>query len=126
MGIKKNIFEIFSVKNLINTLINFIETKVEIYKIQFKEEAAKAISALILLVIFSMLGLLFVLFLSLFASEVINTLLDSNYIGYIIIAAFYLLCIYIIYLLRRKIKAAVIEFIFTDDLEETDSVVVNE
>lgn len=126
MGLKKNILEIFGVNKLVNTLVNFIETKIEIYKIQFKEEAAKAISALILMVLFAMIGLLFILFLSLFVSQLINSLLDSQYIGFIIISIFYLLCGYIVYLMRRKIREAVTDYIFTEEQEDNLSSIENE
>lgn len=126
MRLKNNLLELFGVKNLVNTLINYIETKIEIYKIQFKEEAAKAISALILMVLFSMLGLLFILFLSLFVSQLINSLFDSQYIGYIIISIFYLLCGYIVYLMRRKIREAVTDYIFMEEHEENLPSIENE
>ena len=120
MGEKKQILDIFNVKNLVNTLINFIETKIEIYKIQFKEEAAKAISAFVVLVLFAIFGLLFVLFLSIFISELINDLTGLTYVGYVIVAAFYLICIFIIYLVRKKILSAVMGFIFNDDEENIE------
>jgi len=58
----KNFLDIFRVKNIVNALIGFIETKVELYKIQFKEEIAKALSTLALVFVFSMVGMLFILF----------------------------------------------------------------
>jgi uncharacterized membrane protein YqjE len=105
-------------KNLINTLINFIETKVEIYKIQFKEEAAKALTIIILIILFGMVGLLFILFLSFFVVEIINNLLGGNYYGYLIIAVFYVILGVIAYLARGKIREEITNAIFSEDEEK--------
>jgi uncharacterized membrane protein YqjE len=104
-------------KNLVNTLINFIETKVEIYKLQFKEEAAKAFTVIILLILLSMMGLLFVLFISLFAVEIINEFLEHSYYGYLIVAVFYILLGIFIYSLRHRIREKVTDSIFSEEDE---------
>lgn len=105
-------------KNLVNTLINFIETKVEIYKIQFKEEAAKALTAIILILLFGLVGLLFILFLSLFVVEIINNRLGKDYYGYLIVAGFYIILGVITYLLRGKIREEITDAMFSDKEEK--------
>jgi uncharacterized membrane protein YqjE len=62
------------IKSIVNTLISFIETKLEIYKIQLKEEAAKFFTLIVLIIVFGLIGLLFILFLSFFIAEIINAL----------------------------------------------------
>jgi len=105
-------------KNLVNTLINFIETKIEIYKLQFKEEAAKAFTVIILIILLSMMGLLFVLFLSLFFVEFLNDLLGHPYYGYLIIAVLYIIMGIITYSLRKKIYSRVANVFFSEEEEK--------
>ncbi len=119
MSENKKFLDIFRLKNMINALIGFIETKVEIYKIQFKEEIAKALSVLVLLTIFSMVGTLFILFISHFFSQLLNDVMGSNYIGYLIVSGLYLVIGMIIYLLRKKIADSIIDMMFED--EETEN-----
>lgn len=107
-------------KNLVNTLINFIETKVEIYKIQFKEEAAKAFTVIILVILFGLIGLLFILFLSLFVVEIINSLLGNKYLGYLFVAIFYIIMGVITYLVRGKILAEITSSVFSDEDENQE------
>ena len=90
----KKFLDIFRIKSIVNALIGFIETKVELYKIQFKEEIAKALSILALVIIFSMVGMLFVLFLSHFISRLLNDLFESQYLGFLIIGFGILSCRY--------------------------------
>jgi uncharacterized membrane protein YqjE len=105
-------------KNLVNTLINFIETKVEIYKIQFKEEAAKALTVIILILLFGLVGLLFILFLSFFVVQIINNLMGANYYGYLFVAIFYVIMGVVTYLVRGKIRKEIINSIFSDEEEK--------
>ena len=107
-------------KNIINALIGYIETKVELYKIQFKEEIAKALSVLVMVIIFSMTGLLFVFFLSHFVAQIINNFVNSYYIGYLVVTFLYLIAGVIIYFMRNKIKDWVIDMMFPEEEPEKD------
>jgi len=111
----KKFLDIFRVKNIVNALIGFIETKVELYKIQFKEEIAKALSILVLVIIFSMVGMLFILFLSHFISRLLNDLFDSQYIGFLIVTGFYLVSIIVAYLLRARIADSITNMMFPEE-----------
>jgi len=116
----KKFLDIFRVKNIVNALIGFIETKVELYKIQFKEEIAKALSVLVLVIIFSMVGVLFILFLSHYLSTLLNNVFDSDHLGYLIVSGFYLILGIIIYQMRKKISDSIVDMMFNKDEEETD------
>ncbi len=105
------------IKKIVNTLIDFVETKLEIYKIQLKEEAAKAFTFIILIFILSMILLLFALFLSLFVGGILNKMLNSSYYGYLIISGFYLIAGILIYLFRKKIRDGIADSMYFDDEE---------
>jgi len=116
----KKFLDIFRIKNIVNALIGFIETKVELYKIQFKEEIAKALSILVLVIIFSMVGMLFILFLSHFISRLLNDLFDSQYLGFLIVTGFYLLSGIVVYLLRVRIADSITNMMFQEEDTEKD------
>lgn len=99
-------------KKLISTLIEYIETKVEIYKIQVREEAVKAFTAIILVIVFLMIALLFILFLSLFIAEIINQLLSNRYYGYLIVSGIYIIIGVIVYVSRKKIYNAISDLVY--------------
>lgn len=105
------------IKSIVNTLISFIETKLEIYKIQLKEEAAKFFTLVVLIIIFGLIGLLFVLFLSLFIAEIINTLLAHSFYGYLVVTGFYVVLGIITYYLRGKIRQGITNAIVSDEIE---------
>ena len=120
MSENKRLLDIFRVKNIINALIGYIETKVELYKIQFKEEIAKALSILVLVIIFSMIGLLFVFFLSHFIAQIINNYVNSYYVGYLVVTFIYMIAGVIIYFTRNKIKDSVIDMMFPEEESENN------
>jgi uncharacterized membrane protein YqjE len=116
----KKFTDIFRVKNIINALIGFIETKVELYKIQFKEEIAKALSSLILVLMMSMAGLLFLLFLSLFLSILLNEILGSHYLGYLLLTLVYLVIGILLFLKRKNISEFMTNMIFSEEEPENE------
>lgn len=120
MSENKKFLDIFRIKNIVNALIGFIETKVELYKIQFKEEIAKALSILVLVIIFSMVGMLFILFLSHFISRLLNDLFDSQYIGFLIVTGFYLVSGIVVYLFRVRIADSITNMMFQEEDTEKD------
>lgn len=117
---KKRLTDIFKVKNLFDSLMGYIDTKVELYKIQFKEEAAKALVIAVFAIIFSMIGLLLILFLSLFISEALNSLFDSRYLGYLVICLFYVLLAFLVYLFRDRISDEIRNKLFEDNDNDLD------
>ena len=121
MEVKKRFADIFKVKNLFDSLMGYIDTRVELYKIQFKEEAAKVLVIAVFALIFSMIGLLLILFLSLFISEVLNTLFESRFIGYLIICLLYLLLGILVYLMRNRISEVISNKLFEDNNNYEDN-----
>lgn len=118
MSENKKFLDIFRVKNIVNALIGFIETKVELYKIQFKEEIAKALSVLVLVIVFSMVGMLFILFLSHFISRLLNDVFDSEYLGFMIVTGFYLVSGIVVYLLRKQIANSITNMMYPEEDSE--------
>ena len=115
MSENKKFSDIFRIKDIINALIGFIETKIELYKIQFKEEIAKALSILIMAFLVSLIGLLFILFLSHFLSIILNEALGSHYLGYLIVTVLYLIVGILIYFKRKKILDFMINLMFPEE-----------
>ena len=67
-----------------------------------------------------MVGLLVILFLSLFFVEIFNNLLNNKYYGYLIVAGFYLVMGILVYSLRNKIRDWVTNAIISDEEDKID------
>ena len=100
----KGLFKLLKLDNLIEHLSGYVEDKIDLVKIELKEELALAIAKIII----TMVMVVFVLFALLFASITLaiylNTLLQSNLAGYGIVASFYLVLFIIVFLAKKHPK----------------------
>jgi uncharacterized membrane protein YqjE len=98
---KGKFLNIFNVDSLIDTILKYFEKRVELIKIEVKEEVAAVGSKLIIGMITGFLMLFLLLFISILSASLINEVYDSQYIGYLYVTGFYILLIVIIQVLRR-------------------------
>ena len=104
MSKKKSLFNFLKLDSIIEDLSSYVENKLEILKIELKEDAAFLASRLILLIFLCTLALIILLFLSLAAGIVINLWLGSSYLGFLAIGSFYLLLLLVLIIFKNKLK----------------------
>ncbi|MBL6449683.1 phage holin family protein [Fulvivirga sp. 29W222] len=93
----------FKLDSLFEHLAAFIESKIDIYKIELREEASKALSKLMVGLLLFSLGFFFIMFLSMAAGYYFSALLGSFFYGFLIISGIYLLLFTLIFLLKEKL-----------------------
>ena len=98
---KSKLFNLLNVDSLIDSVLQYFEKRIELVKIEVKEEAAVVGAKLIINMAIAFLGLFFLLFLSILVALVINEFHQSQYIGYVYVSGFYVLLIIIIQVLRK-------------------------
>ncbi len=112
--IRDSLAKFFKVDSLISNLSGYVETRIEILKIEAKEEFSKGLSSVILYLSLAFVFALVIVFFSAGLALVLSEKLGAM-MGFGIIAAFYLvvgICILlnrekIISSLERKIKASI-------------------
>jgi uncharacterized membrane protein YqjE len=102
--IKDSIFKFLRLDNLIESLSGYIETRVELVKLEVREEIAKVVSHALMIGVLLLLGLLFILFISLGWANYLNTFFNDSFSGYWIVAGIYGLPCVLIYLFRKRIS----------------------
>lgn len=119
--------KLFDLDKLISTLTGYIETRIELLKIDIKEGLTVVITKLVLGAILVLLGFFVLLFVFLGISSVLNVALNSHYWGYLIVAAFFTIVLLIVLASREKItanikaKLAEAEDNLVEELEEKES-----
>lgn len=93
----------FKLDSLLDHFSSFIEAKIDIVKIEVREEAAKALSGLMVGLTLAGLAYFFIMFVSIAAGYYFGTLLNSFSLGFLIIAGFYFLLLLTLYLLRKQL-----------------------
>jgi uncharacterized membrane protein YdcZ (DUF606 family) len=86
---KDTISKIFKVDNLISNLTGYVETKVELLKIEVKEELARSLAKAVAYIFIAFIFAVFVIFLSIAAALQLATSL-GNVVGFSIVAGVYL------------------------------------
>ena len=103
MGEKKGFMSFFKLDSLFDHLTAFIESKVDIYKMELRDEASKALSKLMVGVLLFSLGWFFIMFLSIATGYYFGTLLGSFFLGFLIISGIYLLFFLVVFLLKKQL-----------------------
>jgi uncharacterized membrane protein YqjE len=95
--------KLFDLDKLINTLTGYIETRIELLKIDAKESLSVVVTKIVTLSLISVVGIFILFFLFMGLSGLLNQLLESQYLGYLIVAGFFGLVLLAIVALKEKI-----------------------
>lgn len=101
--LKDTLLKFFKLDGLVNNLTGYVETRIELLKYEIKEDMAKAIARLSLVLLTTLLFTFFLLFISVSVAIKIGEDL-GNFIGFGMVAGFYFLLMVIIILLRKPIS----------------------
>jgi hypothetical protein len=82
--------------SLIGNLTGYLDTRIDLVRLELQEKVSGAFVSTIHGVTLAILGLMFVIFLSVFAGLALNSALDSPYWGFGIVAGFYLLLLVLV------------------------------
>jgi uncharacterized membrane protein YqjE len=103
MDLKDSIFKFLRLDNLIKSLSGYFETRVELFKIEVREEIIKVVSYGLMIGVCFLLAVLFLIFLSIGLANYMSTYYGTTFTGYWIVAGVYGLICLIIVLLRKSI-----------------------
>lgn len=82
-------------EGLLESVKGYIDTRMQIVKLEFHEKTANAITSLLFIFLAGFMGLMMMLFVSLALGYYLNYLLNSNYLGFAIMALFFLIMVVI-------------------------------
>jgi uncharacterized membrane protein YqjE len=106
-GIKDTIFKFLRLDNLMDNLRGYVEARVELLKIELREDIAKALAKAIMIITVGLLAMIFLLFLSIGLAHYLNTFFQQAYVGYWIVAALYGVPCLLFVLFRKSIGHSV-------------------
>jgi uncharacterized membrane protein YqjE len=101
--LKDTLLKFFKLEGLVNNLTGYVETRIELLKYEIKEDMAKAITRLGLVLLIALLFTFFLLFISVSVAIKIGETLGT-FSGFGIVAGFYFVLMLIIVLFRDSIS----------------------
>jgi uncharacterized membrane protein YqjE len=103
--IKDILFKLFKLENIAFNLTGYVESKLELFKLEIRTDVTKALSRAMTLIFLALLGFLFLLFLSLGLAYLINSFFEAQYIGFFVIALFYGIVFVSLYINRNALTS---------------------
>ena len=82
--------------SLIGNLTGYLDTRIDIVRLELQQKASSVLVSAIHGAALAMLGLLFIIFVSIFAGMALNSALSSSYWGFGIVAGFYLVLLVLV------------------------------
>ena len=101
--IKDSIFKFLRLDNLVENLSGYVETRVELIKIEIREEIARVISHGLMIAVLFLLALLFLIFFSIGGALYMNSYFNNSSAGFWIVSGIYSMAGLIIGLFRKSI-----------------------
>lgn len=77
--------KILDPNGLVDNLYKYVQTNIEIAKVEIQEKIEDTIKKVALIAILAIIGTLFLIFLLISLSSFLNEILESQYLGYLIV-----------------------------------------
>ena len=122
MGDKKGLFSFLNFDSIVENLSGYVEKRIELFKIEMKEDVALGAARLLIMLVLSLALFMLILFLSLGGAVLLNRILESDSLGFLLVAGFYLLIFMLFFLLKdtfkfeEKLKSIIMEMF--NDLDD--------
>jgi uncharacterized membrane protein YqjE len=109
--IKDILLKLFKLENIAFHLTGFVETRLELFKLEIRADVTKALARAMTLVFLALLGFLFLLFFSLGLAYLINSFFEAQFVGFFIIAIVYGILFISLYINRKVLSSKVKELL---------------
>ena len=99
--------KIFDIDKLVASLQGYIETKIELLKLDAKDEFQALLSKLFLIVILGCSAFLSIIFLSMALASLLSSLYGNAALAYLTVGALYIIIAVVIYAYRYRVLASI-------------------
>ena len=99
--LKETIFKFLRLDGVFNHLSGYVEARIELLKIEIREDVAKVIASAMIFAVVFFFGTMFMIFLSIGLAQFLNQYLNESYVGYWLVAVLYLAG-FLLFLIFRK------------------------
>ena len=101
--LKDIIFKFLRLDGVFSSLSGYVEARVELLKIEIKEDIAKVIASAMIFAVIFFFATMFLIFFSIGLAQFLNRYFNEMYVGYWIVAGLYLVGFLIFMIFRKTI-----------------------
>ena len=102
-NLKDTIFRFFKLDSIIGSLSGYVESRLELYKIEIREDIGRALSKAMVFAVLGFFGFLFLIFFSIGLAHFINYFTEASFLGYWIVAGIYGVTFLLIIIFKKDI-----------------------
>jgi ABC-type phosphate/phosphonate transport system permease subunit len=102
-NLKDKILKLLRLDTLIDNLSGFVEARLELFKLEIREDIAKVLSRTLIYLGIAMLGLLFLVFFSVGLAHFLNRSFADAFAGYWIVSGIYGFAFLVLIVFRKGI-----------------------
>lgn len=99
----ETILKFLSLDNLVENLTGYVENRVDLLKIEIREDVAKGMARALMIIVLFLLGFMFLVFLSIGLAHFLNSYFEKSYVGYWLVAGVYGLILLVLISFRKSI-----------------------
>jgi ABC-type Fe3+-siderophore transport system permease subunit len=96
------LFKNFRIDELLKNVVGYLETRLELIKLEIRAELAKIITKLLLFTLIMLVFAMFMIIGSITIGMYLNHLLESQFLGMVIVSGIYFLLLLFLYLTRNS------------------------
>src|SRR6185437_11524364 len=93
---ENSFLKFFKLDSIIEHIKGYVETRIQLFKIEVAEKAARILTSLFFVILLSFSFLMLIIFTSLALGNYLNTLFQNSYMGFAILALFYFIMVIIL------------------------------
>ncbi len=102
-SLKDKIFKILHLDNLIDNVSGYVEARLDLYKLEIREDIARVLAKAMIYVTLGFFGFLLLIFFSVGLAHFLNHYFTETYAGFWIVGGIYGLVFLILLLFRKSI-----------------------
>lgn len=101
--IAETVLKFLRLDNIVHSLTGYVEARIELMKIEIREDVAKAIARGMVMVALFLMGFMFLIFFSIGLAHFINHYFDYPFAGFWVVAGIYGATFLLLLLFRQRI-----------------------
>lgn len=116
--------DLLNTKKLKEALSDYVKVKTALLKLELKEHISDALAKLVAYIIILLIASIVLLFLSIGIALLINHVLSSQaYVGFVIVAGFYLIVLFVVLMFLRsgKLKMVIEDAMLNEQIVEDEA-----
>jgi uncharacterized membrane protein YqjE len=102
-GLKEKLVKMLRLDNLLENLSGYLEARMELFKVEIREDLARTLSRAIVYIGIGFCGFMLLVFFSIGFALFLHRYFEDEYVGYMIVAGLYAIVFFLFFIFRKDL-----------------------